>query len=212
MPPDHHVPWDVLLIGGPSGVGKSTAAKQIARRFAVPWLQVDDLRLALQWSQVCLPDPEDTRKLYFFDAPDIWQLSAEQLREGFIGVGEALSPAIAKVITNHVAIVEPMVLEGDGLLPSLLARPDVQAWDPAGRVQAVIVVPPDEETILKNMLVRGRGIPERSASERQAKAQANWLYGEWLAAEASRIGVPVLGSEPRDTLGDRIAGAATTKT
>lgn len=202
------LPWDVLLIGGPSGVGKSTAAKQIARRFGIPWLQIDDLRLALQWSQVRLPDPEDTRKLYIFDAPDVWQQSPEQLRDGFIGVGEALSPAIAKVITNHIAIAEPMILEGDGLLPSLLARPDVRTWNPDRRVQAVIVIPPDEEMIRTNVLTRGRGIVERSESELQAQVRAIWLYGAWLAAEARRFAVPVVDAEPRDSLGDRVIAAA----
>ncbi len=67
MPPDTHVPWDVLLIGRPSGVEKSMAAKQIARQFGVPWLQVDDLQLALRWSRVRLLDPEETHKLSFFD-------------------------------------------------------------------------------------------------------------------------------------------------
>lgn len=40
--------WTVLLIGGPSGRGKTTAARRIGTRLGVPWLQVDDLRLALQ--------------------------------------------------------------------------------------------------------------------------------------------------------------------
>ncbi len=40
--------WTVLLIGGPSGVGKSRVAQQIGLRFGVSWLEVDDLRLAFQ--------------------------------------------------------------------------------------------------------------------------------------------------------------------
>ncbi len=47
--------WKVLLIGGISGVGKSTVAKRLGLRLELPWLQVDDLRLALQWSRVTLP-------------------------------------------------------------------------------------------------------------------------------------------------------------
>jgi len=52
-----------LLIGGPSGVGKSMVARQIGLRFGLPWLEVDDLRLAFQHSQVTLP--QRTEDLYF---------------------------------------------------------------------------------------------------------------------------------------------------
>ena len=154
MPPHIGLDWVVLLIGGPSGVGKSMAAKQIALRFQVPWLQVDDLRLALQWSQVRLPDPEDTRKPYVFDAPDVWRLPPERLCDGFVGVGEALSTAIAKVITNHVATDEPVVLEGDGIIPALLARSDVRQYWSGERVRAAFVAPPAEDEIFANMLAR----------------------------------------------------------
>jgi 2-phosphoglycerate kinase len=202
-----HLPWDVLLIGGPSGVGKSTAAKQIGGQFAVPWMQVDDLRLALQASGVRLPSAEDTEKLYFFDAPDVWRAPAEKVRDGLIGVGQALSPAIAKVITNHLATAEPVILEGDGLLPSLVARADIQEWDAREGVRAVMVAPPVEETILANMLARGRGIPGRSEADLRLHARANWLYGTWLVAEARRFGIPVVDSEPLTSLADRIVVA-----
>jgi predicted kinase len=40
--------WKVLLIGGSSGVGKSSIARHLGIRFGTPWMQIDDLRLALQ--------------------------------------------------------------------------------------------------------------------------------------------------------------------
>lgn len=54
----------VLLIGGASGTGKSTVAHQLGLQPGIPWLQVDDLRLALERSRVTLP--ENTAALYFF--------------------------------------------------------------------------------------------------------------------------------------------------
>jgi 2-phosphoglycerate kinase len=200
--------WTVLLIGGPSGVGKSTVAKRIARRFGVPWLLVDDLRLALEASQVRLPDVDVTRKLYFFAQPGVWRLPPERLRDGFVGVGEAMAPAIARVVTNHLAIGEPIVLEGDGILPSLLTRPDVRWWDTGGWVRAVFVVAPDETAILANMLARGREIRGRDEAEVRKHAHVNWLYGQWLATEARRYLVPVLAPEPWETLADRIVTAS----
>jgi 2-phosphoglycerate kinase len=156
---------------------------------------------------VRLPSAEDAYRLYFFDAPDVWRLPAEKVRDGLIGMGEALSPAMAKVITNHLATAEPIILEGDGLLPSLVAQTEIQEWDLQGRVRAVMVAPPGEETILANMLARGRGIPGRSESDLRLNARANWLYSTWLVAEARRFGVPVVDPEPLASVADRIVAA-----
>ena len=38
--------WMVLLIGGSSGVGKTSVANLLGLRFGASWLQVDDVRLA----------------------------------------------------------------------------------------------------------------------------------------------------------------------
>jgi predicted kinase len=49
----------VILVGGASSVGKSTAAAALARGLGWTWLMVDDLRLALERSG--LPVPPDER-------------------------------------------------------------------------------------------------------------------------------------------------------
>ena len=58
--------WFVLLIGGPSGVGKTTVAPEIARRLGAGWLMVDDLRLALARSGLPVPNADAVGR---FDAP-----------------------------------------------------------------------------------------------------------------------------------------------
>ena len=59
MDPSATPMWWVLVVLGASGTGKSTAAQQIARAVGATWLQVDDLRLALQFSRVALPQGTD---------------------------------------------------------------------------------------------------------------------------------------------------------
>src|SRR5436309_11432347 len=121
----HQPDWTVLLIGGPSGAGKTHVAKHIGLHFGISWLQVDDLRLALQWSHVTLPT--NTKALYFFtETPDVWQLPPKHLCNSLIAVGEVMSPAIEVVVASHVDTAVPIVIEGDGILPSLFARPLIQ--------------------------------------------------------------------------------------
>jgi 2-phosphoglycerate kinase len=203
----HRLDWTVLLVGGPSGAGKSTAAEQLGRRFGISWLQVDDLRLALQRSRVTLP--EGTAALYFFvQTPDVWQLPPARLRDGLIAVGEVMEPAIEIVVDNHVHIAAPIIIEGDGILPSLLARPMVHEHVESGHVRAIMLVEPDEATILGNMLARGRGIDGQTEAEARTEARAKWLFGQWLTDEARRRGLPVLEPRPWATLLDRIVAAS----
>lgn len=209
--PAHRPDWTVLLIGGPSGVGKSTVAERMGLRFGLPWLQVDDLRLALQRSRVSLP--QGTAALYFFEeTADVWRLPPERLRDGLITVGEVMSPAIEVVVENHVDQHLPVVLEGDGILPAIFARPSVQVRVERGRVRAVFVVEPDEAVMLGNMRARGRGIDGRTEDELRTEARAKWLYGQWLAAEARHCGLPVLESRPWTTLVERIVAASGART
>lgn len=195
--------WKVLLIGGPSGVGKSIAARAIGQRFGLPWLQVDDLRLALQRSRATLQ--EGTKALYFFEeTPNVRRLPAEDLCKGLIAVGAVMSPAIEVVIENHIDQAAPVVIEGDGILPSLFDRAPVRARADGGRIRAIFVIEPDEQAILANIVARGRGMAGWSEDEVRTDARAKWLYGQWLTAEARQYGVPVLEPQPWETFTERI--------
>lgn len=180
--------WFVLLLGGPSGAGKSTVAAQIARRLGASWLQVDDLRLALARSGVAVPnaDAVDT-----FDAPG-----------GLVALGELLTPAVEVVIENHVDQRNPVVIEGDGILPALFDRPAVRARTSDGRTRALFLYEPDEDALYATMQSRRVGLCSR------AHARKNVLYGLWLKQQAEQRGLPTVPARPWDTLADRILAAS----
>lgn len=200
--------WQALLIGGISGTGKSTVARQLAQRFGIPWLQVDLFRLAFQHSRATLPRGNEALYL-FWDRPDVWRLPPEQLRDGLIETGEAMSSALEIVTASQVDHAGPMVLEGDGILPSLRDYPLLRERVTAGQVAMVFLVEPDEDILLGNMLARGRGMEARPATEHRTEAHAKWLFGQWLTIEAERYGLPVLTPRPWDTLGERVLAATT---
>jgi 2-phosphoglycerate kinase len=194
--------WDVLLIGGISGSGKTTIARQLGLRLGLPWLQVDDLRLAFQWSQVTLP--QRTKDLYFFLGSHVWQLAPEHLCTSLIAIGEVLSPAIEIVVENHLDTETPTIIEGDAILPSLLIRPALQKHMHNKRIRVVFLIESKEENIFTNIQERGRGTAERTEKELRTEARAKWLYGQWLALEAQRLQLPLLEVRPWNSLSDRI--------
>ena len=192
--------WYVFLIGGHSYSGKTTAAKHIGLSLGAPWMMVDDLRLAFQ--RACVRLPRNTDALYFDKNPDLWRGQPEAFCDALIAVGEVLSAPLEVVIENHVDQSIPIVIEGDGILPSLLSRPPVV--ERAGAVRAVFLVEPDESVILANMPARGRHISGMTQKELRSEARAKWLHGQWLAREAARYNLPVVEPRPWETLVERL--------
>lgn len=201
--PEATASWRVLLIGGSSGVGKSHIARQLGLRFGTAWLAADDVRLAFQRSQVILP--HKTEALYFFEETEaVWSLPPERLRDGLIALGEVMSPALEVIIENHVDTADPVVIEGDTILPSLFQRPSVQARIPNGQVQAVFLVEPDENVLLAHMDARYRVHTSHNEAKLRSMAHTRWLHGLWLADSARSSGFPVLEPHPWETLAERI--------
>jgi 2-phosphoglycerate kinase len=203
--------WSVVLIGGPSGAGKTTVARAIGRYVGASWLHVDDVRLAFQRSLVTLP--ERTEALYFFErTPDVWCRPPEQLCEALITVGQLLAPALEVIIENHVDTADPIVIEGDGILPALLARPSVHVRTMRGHVRAIFLLEAEEQVLLANIIARQRGVTHRTEAALRTEARAKWLYGQWLAREAHRAGLPVLEARPWSTLVERVMAALSADT
>ncbi|MCY4113576.1 MAG: hypothetical protein OXG33_06520 [Chloroflexi bacterium] len=196
--------WLVLLIGGHSAAGKTTAAERLGRALGVPWLMVDDLRLAFQRADVTLPS--GTKALYADRQPDFRKSTPEEQCAALIDVGYVMSAALEAIVENHVDQQVPIVIEGDGILPSLLARPPM--LERAAWIRAAFIVEPDESS-LRIALASHHGTRAvgRGQDELQAEAKAKWMFGQWLAAEASRQGLAVVEPRPWDTLPERLIEA-----
>ncbi len=198
---DKQPPWQVLLIGGNSGVGKTIIAKRVAQHFGLSWLQVDDFRLTLQ--RVTTPEQQPALHSFVVDE-QIWHLSPEMLCKHLIEVGRVVSHALEIVIANHVATKAPIVLEGDGILPEVAAQHTFANLDAGNQVRSVFLFEADKDIIFKSMLERGRSFERLSAAEQQTQVQTSWLYGQWLREEAQRYGLSALEARPWTTLAERV--------
>jgi 2-phosphoglycerate kinase len=185
-------PWQVLLFGGASGVGKTSVSYRLAHRYGVGLTEIDDFQAILER----MTAPDQYPELHFFRArPDAWRRmdEGERLAHG-IRYAEALAGALELVIANHLDGA-PIVLEGDFLLPTLAVRPAYDGVPAAGRVRGLFLYE-DEEQIGRNYLAReGRPQPGR--------ARASWRYSEWLRGEAERLGVPTIAARPWETVLER---------
>lgn len=196
--------WTVLLIGGISGIGKTTAAASLGMQLAVPWLHIDDLRLLLQFSG--LVPRETNRALYFLLDHALQEMDWETYCDQLIAVGGLVSRSLQVVIDHHLATNTPIILEGDGLVPAVAAA-YVRANDQ--RVRSLFITEDDETVVQSNMRERGRRLtPAGEASAAlQTHMQGSWLFGQWLQREARKHHVPCIAARPHATLVERILSA-----
>lgn len=198
-PSRRDLPWDALLIGGAAGTGKTSISYRLARHFDVGITEVDDLHIALS----SLTTPEQQPVLHYWNThPDAVNMSAQEILDLHISVARVLKPALKAVITDHIEEKTPLVLEGDYLLPELLAqKANGIAWD-VSRVRAVFLYESNEAQIVKNFLSR-----EPEEGEQTGRAHISRLFGDWLREECERRGVTALPARPWESLLDRVIAA-----
>ena len=192
--------WQVLLLGGPSGTGKTAVSYRLAKHYGVGITEVDDFHALLEWmatsEQLSAISPWKTNAAFE-------QLSAAEILTHLLEVGRTMASGLDAVIGNRLEAQVPVVLEGDFIDPSLAAQASFSGHRNDRRVRAVFLYEPDEEQLLNNYLLRE---PERGPQTKRAKV--SWLHGQWLKREAERLGLPVIAARPWETVLERTIAAA----
>ncbi len=191
--------WQVLLLGGPSGAGKTAVSHRLARHFGVGITEVDDFQALLER----MTTPEQQPAIHFWrthPAPEA--LPAAEIVQHLLDQSRALGLGLEGVIANHLETRTPVVLEGDFVLPALAAQASFLGHANGGRVRAAFLHEPDEPQLLANYLSRE---PERGPQVK--RAQVSWLHGQWLRHEAERFGMPVVLARPWETVLERLIAA-----
>lgn len=200
MSSSHPREWIVLLLGGHSGTGKTTVSNTLAQKFTTSLSQVDDFRLVLQRVTNRKSEPH-LHSFLTWDA--VADRSPEELRDRLIEIGRRMSYALEIVIAHHVDTGIPLILEGDGILPTLATQSQFAGLN--GAVQTVFIIEPDEKRLLEATRTRHRGnFSALPSKQQQRQVRVSRLYGQWLQHEAERHGIPVVVPQPWDTLAERI--------
>jgi 2-phosphoglycerate kinase len=177
-------------------VGKTSLSYRLAHYFEVGLTEVDDFQVVLE----TMTTPEQQPMLHFWRThPAPHMLAAEDIAKQGMEVGKVMMPALLAVILNHYESNAPVVLEGDFIMPALVAQPEIAPLYQSGRVRAAFVHEPDEAQLLTNFLQR-----EPEAGPQHLRAQVSWYKSQWLTREAERYHVPVLLSRPWATAFNRL--------
>jgi 2-phosphoglycerate kinase len=200
MPPKSRR-WEVLLIGGASGVGKTSISYRLAHYFGIGITEVDVFQVILEH----MTTPEQQPILHYWNTnPEAAKLSPEKIVELTISVGKVMLPVLEVVIANHIESQRPIVLEGDYILPALGAQARYGEYANQGRIRAIFIDEADEAQIVQNYLLR-----EPDEGEQTFRAHVSWLYADWLRREAEKFGIAVVPSRPWDTLFERLVAVLT---
>ncbi|MFD8704825.1 AAA family ATPase [Kitasatospora sp. NPDC059648] len=193
-----HRPWDVLLIGGASGVGKSRAAAHLAPAHGAFTVEFDDVVAALQAATTPATHPG----LHHFTAAPAQDLDTERVLELQIATAHALDEALLGVVRNRLSVDVPAIVEGDYLTPHAAARAAAEAAAHGRRLRAVFLHEGDAARISANY---ARREPQGGVQGERAAVSAR--YSHWLAARARAHRLPVVDCLPYDTLPQRLAAA-----
>jgi 2-phosphoglycerate kinase len=184
--------WQVLLLGGASGVGKSSLSYPLARYYNINLTEIDDIQVALEK----LTTPEQQPLLHFWRTnwEEFSSWSDQQHLEHFISVSlNIFQPALEAIIANHLETNRPVILEGDFILPELAMFKAFDEQKNDGRVKALFIYEEDKAQIAANYLARDN-------EEQIFRAHLSWLNSQWLRSECKRLGVPALSARPWNTV------------
>ena len=186
-----------MLIGGGAGVGKSTVAFELARRFEVGLTEVDDFQRVLER----MTTPEQYPAVHAFNLdPDGWRAMDDRSKlDAIIAYGEVMSIALEPVLRNHLDGGIPTIYEGDFLLPFFAARSSFCGHPAQGRVRGIFLYDGAEQI--------SHNFQQREGNRQPDRATVSALYGEWLRAEAERHGQLAIPARPWETAIDRIITA-----
>jgi 2-phosphoglycerate kinase len=185
--------WDVLLIGGASGVGKTRLSYPLARHFGIGITPIDDFQTILE--HMTTPEQQPVIHLFNVDPDAFFRMDDDGKLAHAISYTNVMAEPLEYVIANHLEERAPVLLEGDFLLPSLATRESFNGVPAEGRVRALIVHE-DEAQIARNYEAR-EGEPQGD------RARWSWNHSEWLRREAERLGIPALPARPWETVVER---------
>ena len=175
-------PVALILVGGPSGVGKSRLAHALALRTGSTVAQVDDLQTAIE----TLVPPDRLPEYFLPSTTYLRTSSAEEISRATEQLASWFSPGVLGVIENRIESRTSTVFEGDFISPEVAAEARTLG------VTSLFLLGSEDE-IRANFL-------RRDGDEQAGRAAVSAMRSERLAERCRKLGVPTVSATPFSTL------------
>lgn len=186
--------WSVLLIGGTSGVGKSHLSQQLAEHYKVSHMEADDIRIGLRTVTTREIHPE---LFTFLDNQNyLMEFTEKEFVEKLLATGSVISLALNDIVQRHVIFDEKIVIDGDSIIPSLLAKRSQEG------IKAIFLYD-DVDLILERQTQRNRN-KKRTQEKMVINSQFSYAYSEEIRRQAEKYGYQTVKASPVETLFERI--------
>jgi len=180
--------WDVLIIGGASGSGKTSISRPLSRLYGVDLVRVDDFQTIME----ALISPDMIPTLHYWKIQPDWRVqSVDWVVDRLKDVSRAWLPGLTAVINDHMDENIPMILEGDFILPELAVSFGNK------RIKSIFVHEPSREQIVQNYLAR-------EGKLQQHRADISHSFGNWLAENCKKYGITVVEPRPWGNVVERV--------
>ena len=178
--------FDILIVCGASGTGKTNIAYQLGEYYKMNIVQVDDFQCIIESATKEADYPVfHYWKEHFEEAI---QQPMDKKLEIMISYANTLSQFIEIVVLNHLEENRPMIIEGDFITPDLCNKlknnPEINK-----RIKCILITEDSKEQIVQNY-------QKREGSIQEDRAELSNRYNNWLHNEASKYGISTVPSRP----------------
>jgi len=184
--------WTVLIIGGASGIGKSTIAYELAKYYGISVLEFDDIQRTVK---TVVNKTNETKNMFpaIHDADGHnWKnLGVEWNVNWLKDVSKEMSEFLTELVERHVDEDVPFIIEGDFILPELV-KPLLSP-----KVKTLFILEEDTSQIISNF-------QSREGGDKQCfRADICVTYNNWIKKSCEELEIDTLESRPWDSALER---------